>query len=88
MKNKQQSVVFILIILICAASGCAGIDKNRKGKKPRLNSAQTQELLVAKEERIIDLQNLLIEKERQLSEKDSKIEELRKKLEMFGVFEK
>lgn len=87
MKTKQGLAVFILIVLICAASGCAGIDKNQKGKKPKLNSAQLQESLVIKEEKIIELQNLLIEKERQLSEKDSKIEELRKKLEMFGVFE-
>lgn len=49
---------------------------------------QLEQLNSDKATKIIQLQNLLADKERQIDEKDLKIEEMRKKLEMFGVFEK
>ncbi len=82
---KIKTGLVILIISTFMLSSCICIPKNQKEK---VKVTQLQESILSKEAKITELQNLLADKERQINEKDSKIEELRKKLEMFGVFEK
>ncbi len=76
--------VFLFCLIL---SGCATAANNIKPESEN-RTVQLEAFLLQKDEDILRLNSLLEEKERQLEEKNIKIQELRKKLEMFGVFEK
>ncbi|MDD5291749.1 MAG: hypothetical protein PHY46_00995 [Candidatus Omnitrophica bacterium] len=80
--------LIILVISACMLSGCICVSGSQRKDRPEDKMVQLEQLNSDKATKIIQLQNLLADKERQIDEKDLKIEEMRKKLEMFGVFEK
>jgi len=69
-------------------SGCICVSKAQRQDRPENTIAQLERSNSDKAAKIAQLQNLLADKESQINERDLKIEEMRKKLEMFGVFEK